>query len=204
MTNIILLDADGIVINKPMLFSEHLAKDYGVPYDSILPFFKSEFQACLVGKEDLKKVIMPYLAGWGWKKSVDDLLAYWFEHENSIDARVVDVIKKWRGAGVKVYLHSNQEKYRTGYMIGEMKMDAMVDGIFSSAYLGVKKPQREFWEAVLSKIQPATKEDVLVWDDDEENVASAKEFGFPAELYRGFDGFVATSRHYFPDLSSGQ
>lgn len=200
MIKTILIDGDGIVINKPMMFSERLAKDYGIPYDAILPFFKNEFQPCLVGKADLKEIIKPYLAKWGWKKSVDELLQYWLESEDFVDKKVVDVIQKCRQSGVKVYMHSNQEKYRTDYMMGKMEMGKIVDGIFSSAYLGVKKPQPEFWQAVLSKIQPAAKQEVLVWDDDEENIASAKKFGFEAELYKGFDGFVKTIRRYFPNI----
>ncbi|HTL39477.1 MAG TPA: HAD family hydrolase [Methylomirabilota bacterium] len=196
MIKIILFDGDGVIINKPMLFSQHLSNDYNVPMDLILPFFAGEFQDCLVGKADLKEVVKPYLSKWGWIKSVDELLAYWFNNENYIDKRIAGVISKIRKEGIKCYLHSNQEKYRTDFMKKQMKIDAMVDGVFSSAYLGVKKPQAEFWQQAFDKIQPVKKSEVLVWDDDEENIASAAKFGFNAELYKDYSSFNQVMSKY--------
>lgn len=43
MPRVILIDGDGVVINKPMVFSQLLARDHNIPMDLILPFFKNEF-----------------------------------------------------------------------------------------------------------------------------------------------------------------
>lgn len=197
MIKVILFDGDGVIINKPMLFSEHLAKDYDVSYEeAILPFFKNEFQLCLTGKADLKEVIKPYLSKWNWDKSIDELLEYWFKNENFVDKRITDLIIAYRTSGIKCYLHSNQEKYRTDYMKDVMGLGEFVEDIFSSAYLGVKKPEPQFWQSVFDKIQPVSKEEVLVWDDDKENVESAKAFGFNAEFYNGYDSFIETMKKY--------
>lgn len=196
MIKAILIDGDGVIINKPMQFSQHLAKDFKVPLEGILPFFRNEFQLCLVGKADLKEAIKPYLDKWNWTKSVDDLLEYWFKNENYIDERITNWITECRSRGIQCYMHSNQEKYRTDYMINVMGLNKFVDGIFSSAYLGVKKPEQRFWQKVFDKIQPVSKDEVVVWDDDEENVASAKEFGFKAEFYTDFGNFKDTMEKY--------
>lgn len=131
---------------------------------------------------------------------MDDLLRYWFKEEHFIDKRVTDVIKKCRRASVKVYLHSNQEKYRTDYMMNEMGMGDVVDGFFSSAYLGVKKPEAEFWQAVMVKLRPIENREVLMWDDDEANIVSAEKFGLKAELYKGFEGFLKNIENEFPEI----
>lgn len=191
MGKVVLFDVDGVVVNKPRQFSQCFSAEFGVPVADILPFFEDEFQLCLVGKADLKEVIKPYLEKWGWKKSVEELLEYWFECENYIDERVVGLIKAWRAKGIKCYMQSNQEKYRTEYMKNKMGLGQVADGIFSSAYLGARKPAEEFWQKVFDEIQPAQKEDVLVLDDDQENIESAKKFGFEAELYTGFENLEA-------------
>lgn len=195
MIKAILFDGDGMIINKPMVFSARFSRDFDIPMDDILPFFQGEFQQCLVGKADLKEVIMPYLTKWKWNKSVDELLEYWFQNENYIDNRMVSDIKEYRARGIKCYLHSNQEKYRTDFMRDIMGFGDLVDGIFSSAYLGVKKPQGQFWDAILDNIN-LSKPDVLVWDDDEENVKSAREYGLAAELYTEHDTFKHKMKDY--------
>ena len=190
MIKAMLFDADGMVINKPKRFSELLAEDYKVPNEKIIPFFQNEFQACLIGKIDLKDAVTPYLANWNWNGSVDDILKYWFEKENYVDKRITDLIANCRKQGIKCYLHSNQEKYRTKFMTDVMGFSKIFDDIFSSAHLGFKKPDPEFWKSVLNKISPTEKSEVLVFDDDEENFVSAKEFGFKSYLYKDFEGFI--------------
>ena len=191
-----LLDGDGIVINKPMRFSQNFSKDYNIPLDLILPFFDNEFQLCLIGKADLKEVVKPYLMKWNWNGSVEEFLDYWFRSENYVDNRIIDKISEYRLLGIRCYIHSNQEKYRTEYMKGVMGLDKIVDGIFSAAYLGTKKPNQNFWQEIFSRIQPAKKDEVLVWDDSQENVVSASDFGFNSELYTNYDAFLKTMDKY--------
>lgn len=189
MIKVILFDADGVVINKPKLFSQQFMADYGVSVDKLLPFFENEFQPCLVGKADLKTALEKYIGQWGWKKSIDDLLKYWFASENYSEVRLISDVGKYKALGIKCYLQTNQEKYRTEYMRNEMGLGRVFDGIFSSAYLGVKKPELAFWEAIAKEIQPVSKSSVLVWDDDQENIGSAKSFGFRAEFYKSYDSY---------------
>lgn len=57
MITTILFDGDGIVVNKPLRFSDRFSKEYGVPMEKLLAFFENDFQPCLVGKADLKEVL---------------------------------------------------------------------------------------------------------------------------------------------------
>lgn len=188
MIKAIIFDTDGMTVNSEM-FSVQYNKDYGVPMDSLLPFFKNEFQPCLVGKADLIKEIENYLPTWGWKDSVDKFLNYWFDAENHVDKRIVEAIKKIKKSGIKCYLATNQEKYRTQYLRNEMGFSKIFDKVFSSAEVGYKKPQLEFFEHILNETG-LNKDEVQFWDDTEENIQGAKEFGFDAHLYQNFEGFA--------------
>ena len=186
---VILFDADGIIIQRELYFSERFSNEFGVPLEKILPFFQKEFQLCVIGKADIKVELGKYIKEWGWKKSIDDFLLYWFKCESDIDERIIENVIVLRGSGVKCYLHTNNEKYRTEYLFEKLGLKKYFDGVFSSAELGVKKPQREFWDAIYSYLDKPDKSDVLVWDNEKENIQSAKNFGFKAELYSNFDSY---------------
>ncbi len=187
MIKVFLFDADGVVTVSPEKFSDRFSREFNVDYEEkILPFFENDFAPCLIGQADLKEIIKPYLGKWGWQKSVEELLKYWFGSENHVDERVVGAIKKLRAIGVKCYLVTNQEKYRTQYLREQMGFSELFDRVFCSAEIGFKKSDPRFFKHVMVEIGNVEKDAVLLLDDKEKNVESAKEFGFQARVYHDF------------------
>jgi putative hydrolase of the HAD superfamily len=187
MTNVVLLDLDGVVIEREIYFSQRFSNDFGVPLEKIIPFFKNEFQLCLAGKSDLKEELGKRLKDWGWNKSLDELLQYWFEHESNVDKRVLESVLKLRDAGTMVYLATNNEKYRVNYILYDLGLKDYFDGVFASCDLGVKKPENDFWERIYRQLGDIEKSSIVLFDDDIENIDSAVEFGFRAKLYTDFE-----------------
>ena len=70
------------------------------------------------------------------------------------------------------------------------------DCCFSSANLGYFKPQKEFWQSIEKLLPKHQRAEVLFWDDDLQNVVSAKEFSFQAELYTDFEAFKNRMAEY--------
>jgi len=140
----VIFDADGMVINKPILFSERFSKEYNVPSEQIIPFFKNEFPKCKIGQADLKNILPKYLNAWGWEKGIDEFLRYWFESENYIDNDIIFEIDKLKEKDIRCYLATDQEKYRTDYMSDSMGLSTVFDKIFSSAYIGYEKNHFSF------------------------------------------------------------
>ena len=196
MAKIVIFDTDGMVVHREMYFSKRFSGEFGVPMEKLLPFFKNEFQLCLVGKADLKEELAKYLAEWNWHGTVDELLVYWFTHESRVDEEMLESVKALKIKGVQCYLNTNNEKYRVQYLFEDLKLKDFFDGVFSSAELGYLKPQPEFWSAMYDRLGKPNKKDVLVWDDDEENVASATQFGFQAEFYSNFDSYDARTETF--------
>jgi putative hydrolase of the HAD superfamily len=191
MIKAIIFDADGMVTSSKM-FSKELEKDFGIPAKKLLPFFESVFQKCLIGKANLKEELKNYIKAWGWKGTVDELTNYWFKVENEINNEVVEKIKKIREKNIKCYLATNQEQQRTNYLRDFMGLGKLFDAFWSSAELGVKKPSPEFFDAIYKEIGQdgkILKNEIMFWDDDEENVQEAEEYGLQAYLYHDFDNF---------------
>ena len=184
----VILDADGVLIHGKT-FSERLSRDYDVNKAKEREFFTTKFQDCLVGKADLKESIAPYLASFGWQGTVDELLEYWFAEEYILNKDLIQYVGRLRRAGIKVVLATNQEKYRTKYMLEHMGFDGVFDKIYSSAHLGLKKPTIEFFSHLVEDMN-ADKSEVLFWDDDQRNIDSAITYGIHAEFYNDYDIYL--------------
>ncbi len=185
----VIFDCDGM-INHEERFSQRLTKY--VPLEVSLPFFTGTFQECLVGRADLKDELGKVIGQWGWKGSVNELIALWFSDEaNTLNTDFFSIIKDLRERGIAVYLATNNEKYRTEYLLQARGLGRLFDATFSSASVGFKKPQKEFYDYLFAHI-PHKREGVLYWDDDPEHIAVTEQLGIPSRLYTTFDDFSAT------------
>ena len=187
----ILFDADGVIIHSEM-FSLQYQRKYNVSNDNMIPFFIGEFQECMVGKADLIESIKPWLVKWKWNGTVEEFLQLWFEAENKVDNQIIETIKKLKKKGIKCYLATNQEKYRTQYIKDHMKFEEIFNHVFSSADIGHRKPEKEFYEFILNEIKNEHKiypHEILYFDDSQKNIDEAKKLDIESHLYEDYDGF---------------
>jgi FMN phosphatase YigB (HAD superfamily) len=191
---VVMLDFDGVINFNPEMFGDYYKKKYGYE-EEINTFFATDFKPCMIGKADLKQVLAPHLPKWGWNKSVEEFLDYWFSFELNLDNRMVDYIKN--NLNIHFYLATNQEKYRTEHIT--KKLEGLFKGVFSSAYFGCKKQDPEFFRKVLVKLREKypdlSPSDVIFWDDRQGNVDSARQTFKNSFLYTDFESFVKRSSH---------
>ncbi len=190
---ILLVDADGVVLKKLGYFSEKIAKERNVPMELMTPFYNNEFRQAQRGKADLKAELIKYLPQWNWNKTVDEFVGYWFTTDAHPDEQVFAYIERLRSAGIKVYLASDQERYRAEYMCESLDFNNRLDGCFFSYKLGCKKSEPAFYEHVLHTLGIDAKE-VVFLDDDQTNVDVASEFGIDAHHYKSIEDLMAISQ----------
>ena len=188
MIKVILFDCDGPIIRREKYFSARLM-DLGIELDAkkIHDFFGKEFLLCETGKADLKEELAGRISAWGWDKSLEELLDFWFSGEADADKRMLEYIQVLRQKGIACYLSTNNEKYRVRYLWSMVGLSEFLNGTLASFELGFLKPQVEFWQEAHKRIPKVRKAEVLVIDDTPSVIASAKAFGFNAQLHKDFN-----------------
>lgn len=191
MFSALMIDVDGVLIGgrpsdgKPWAFS--LEDDLGVsPADLQRTFFTPYWDDIVVGRCALADRLKPVLATVAPGLSCDELIAYWFENDARLNHDLLAELRQLRAGGIKVYLATNQEHVRAAYLFDVLGLGPDVDGIYYSAALGHRKPDRAFFEraALLSGFSA---EQLLLIDDTPMNVAAARASGWSASLWREGD-----------------
>lgn len=178
-----IFDLDGVVVKKNEVFSIRFSKKHGIPLDKILEFFKGEFQDCLIGKKDLVHILPGWLEKWGVKDPVDEVIEFWFAGEADVDREVVRQVEKIKSKVMGVYAVTNNEKHRVEYLKEKTIIDSYFDRLFSSADVGLKKPDVDFYKKIQELIEVRDPGKIWFWDDDVENVEGAKKAGWNAKLF---------------------
>jgi putative hydrolase of the HAD superfamily len=141
-------DADGVLVKPKTWFFDPAERVYGVPKTEFMAFIYGDFMRCCTGELELLDVLPAYLERWGVRISAQEFIRAWVEHEHAVDHELLERIQIIRASGIPCYLGTNQERNRATYMKHEMGLEAALDGVFASSDLGVRKPDRVFYERV--------------------------------------------------------
>jgi putative hydrolase of the HAD superfamily len=172
----ILFDADGVIQKTAETFIPRL-KSLITETEQVDRFIAEVFEAekpCLMGQKDFAEELGVVLSRWNVKTSTQEALKIW----ESIDPvpEVVSQIPSIRKYGILCYLATNQQSYRANYMRAAFNYDALFDGAFYSYELGAVKPEKSYFQNILSQLEIPSSEIVFV-DDKIANVEMAQACG---------------------------
>jgi putative hydrolase of the HAD superfamily len=188
MIEAVVFDGDGVLTFK-LRFAWFLATQHRITPQTTRPFFRGPFERCLVGEANLKEVLPPFLAAWGWAGTADAFVDLWLEKDDAVDERMVGVVRALRKAGFTCCLATNQERHRAGYMRRNMGFGELFDHLFFSCEIGATKPDPVFFREIEGTLGVAA-EGILFLDDDPQNVDAARARGWRAEVYVVFQEFL--------------
>lgn len=190
----VIFDGDGVVMDDAM-FSEEYQRRSGISKEEMLPFYTGVFQDCLIGKADLKEAIKPWLEKWNFSGTSEDFLHDWFEYENLPMNETLNFISELKSHGVLCCLATNQEKYRTAYVMNEMNFKNYFDIVYSSAEIGYKKPQAEYYQFVIKDLaqRGISLENIIYIDDSPANVSAAESFGIKSFVFTSVENMKQDS-----------
>ncbi len=184
-----MLDVDGVLVNgrpadgRP--WASELEADLGIPYQALVDqFFARHWNNVVTGQATLREVLDGALSAIAPDVPVDDLIAYWFAMDSRIDASVLSHVGEIRRRGAQVWLATNQEHQRAGYLMDDLGLSAHVDGMVYSANIGAKKPEAAFFAAAAERAgYPG--DAIFLVDDTVANVAAARCAGWGGTRWTG-------------------
>lgn len=105
---------------------------------------------------------------------------------------MADLIPRLKSAGYRLVLASNTNVAHFDRFRGDFaELLGHFDALGVSHEAGARKPEPAFYEHV-HRLTQAAKEECLFIDDVADNVAAARDFGWRAEQFTGFDDLLAT------------
>lgn len=184
----LMLDVDGVLVTgRPtdgLSWDTDLKHDMGVaPADLARAFFEPFWADIVTGKAALLPCLEQALQSIGADVSAEEVQRYWFSNDARLEPNLLDLCADVRTRGISVFLATNQDHARAAYLMDQLGLAAHVDGLLHSAGLGVRKPDRAFFEAARSRTGADACAHLFV-DDSATNVEAAREFGWQAMVWR--------------------
>src|SRR3954447_26667935 len=145
-----MVDVDGVLVDgrpedgRPWPTS--LEEDLGFASETLHEeFFAPYWENIVLGRAGLMEHLLAALQKIAPQVSPAHFVSYWFERDSRLVAPLLQELAFIRSAGIRVYLATNQEHLRAAYLMENLGLAEQVDGMFYSARLGVRKPDREFF-----------------------------------------------------------
>lgn len=187
----LMVDVDGVLIDGRPQDGKHwatgLEDDLGIQSDILQrEFFQVHWEDIVVGRATLKERLIPALKKIAPAVTADRFIAYWFQQDSRINRDLLEELTSLRTEGIQVFLATNQEHMRARYLMQDLGLSKMLDGIYYSAQLGVKKPDHAFFTRICTHRGLRPTEVVLI-DDSLKNVTAAAEVGWHSVNWKNTD-----------------
>ena len=187
----VLFDADGVLQHPVEGGREKIACLDGsaIPNQEFLADFFEAEMPCLRGDADMADTIAEVLKKWDSPYSVEHAIE---THTKivAMNPESIELVHALRKSGVPAYLATNQHEYRARYMSKVFGYADIFDGEFYSCRLGTKKPEPDYFRAILKSLSYPP-ERLLFIDDRDQNVAAAKSVGIHGVEYEISEGVEA-------------
>jgi putative hydrolase of the HAD superfamily len=179
-----MVDVDGVLVDgRPedgRLWHTSMEEDLGFTYETLHEVFFAPFwENIVLGRAGLMEELRTAFKHIAPQVSPAQFVSYWFEKDSRVVTALLRELSSVRSAGTRVYLATNQEHLRAAYLMENLGLAEHVDGIFYSARLGAKKPEREFFSRVEAEVGSSGKE-ILLIDDSPQNIEAALKAGWHA------------------------
>jgi len=190
MSRAVLFDVDGVLVHSRFhpnegarrFWDTHLLEDMGVDPTRFQQFFGADFDQVIMGKRSFVAALDAFLPSVGYKGSTMDFIGYWLARDSQLNRQLLDIIKRLRAGGARLYMATNQEHLRASYLWNELKLSHLFDDMFYAARLGAMKPDREFFRRVEDYLGPQA-EPPLLFDDSERVIEAGNKHGWESVLF---------------------
>jgi putative hydrolase of the HAD superfamily len=161
-------------------WSRRFENDLGLSLESFSSFlFRGRFQQAMVGEACLVEMVTEWAGLNGADGRATEILDYWFAQDALPDDYVLSLVARLRQRGVINVMATNNEIHRAAYIETVMGFDTHMDRIFAAGRMKVAKPDPGYYRHIEDELG-LSGASILLVDDMEENVATARELGWQA------------------------
>ncbi|OJI95798.1 hypothetical protein ASPVEDRAFT_156629 [Aspergillus versicolor CBS 583.65] len=116
--------------------------------------------------------------------SEDELASTFYQSTACLipDPRMTELLRELKGRGLAIYMMTNIPRRDFNQLRCTNYEWDLFDGIFASGYIGMRKPDHDFYQYVLREADVAPAEAIFL-DDQHKNVAAARETGILGLLF---------------------
>jgi putative hydrolase of the HAD superfamily len=105
--------------------------------------------------------------------------------------RMVELMRDLRRRGYRMALLTNNVREWEPLWRSLLPVDEIFELVVDSAFVGIRKPEREIYELALERLGDPSPAECLFIDDVEANVAAARELGLAVVHFRDNDQAIA-------------
>jgi putative hydrolase of the HAD superfamily len=107
---------------------------------------------------------------------------------------VISLMRELRGRGLRMALLTNNIREWEPHWRAKLPVDEIFELVVDSAFVGMRKPEREIYELTLERLGDVRAEECVFVDDVDVNCAMATELGMTAVHYVSAEQAVAEIR----------
>ncbi len=90
------------------------------------------------------------------------------------DARIIRLVGHLRDHGTRVVIGSNQEEASLQKLLRAHKVEGLFDAVYTSESLGMRKPYKDFWEAILCRENGSSETTAHVGNSPNSDIGAAR------------------------------
>lgn len=200
MTRAVFFDVDGVLVHgyhaRPELtrrWNENLMADLGVDSERFTQEFIFDIfiKKVVIGEMSLVEALDRRLPSLGFKGSPMVFVDYWLTHDSQMNQPLLDLVRKLKQRDdLRLYVATNQDHMRALWLWQSMGLKDLFEDIFYSARVGIRKPERGFFDFVDHKIGPQS-EPPLFFDDTPKVIDGARAAGWESVVFNTIDDFTS-------------
>jgi len=200
MTRALIFDIDGVLINgfhaRPELtrrWDKNLMADMGVDPERFIKEFIFDIfvKKVTTGEMSVIDALERRLPSLGYKGSPLAFHHYWLINDSELNLSLLEGIHRLKAnSDIRLYIATNQEHLRASWLWSHLGLNQLFDDMFYSARVGVRKPERAFFDFAMSKMGPQT-EAPLFFDDTPKVIEGARAAGWEAVQFDTVTDFTS-------------
>lgn len=193
-TNIkaICFDLDGVFFTPKGKNSFHdaLINEYGISKETIdgLMYRSPEMAQLVRGQISATDFWNKVREITGITASDMELTERWVR-DYEVNEDVLEAVKNAKKQGYKTCVCTNNNGIRLPVLVERYNLNALFDVIISSHEVGTTKPNKEIFQALLTKLDVAPQE-LVYSDDNPERLLGAKELGIHTFQFHNFEQYL--------------